>query len=1098
MTDKPSDFLSSAETVDAPTSARSGSSSLSAARGAAPLSEQPGTVIGRYKLLQQIGEGGFGVVYMAEQREPVQRKVALKIIKLGMDTKDVIARFEQERQALAMMDHPSIARVLDAGATDTGRPYFVMELVKGVPITDYCDKQNMPFRERLDLFIQVCSAVQHAHQKGIIHRDIKPSNVLVTHQDDKPIPKVIDFGIAKATQQKLTAHTMFTQFGQFMGTPAYMSPEQADPIGLDIDTRSDIYSLGVLLYELLTGATPFEMRTLRGAALDEIKRIIREHEPPKPSTRLSSLGDDLTSVAKQRGVEPRKMGTVLRGDLDWIIMKALEKDRTRRYESATEFARDVERYLNHEPVHAGPPSFSYRLHKFVRRNRKGVAAGAVAAVALIGFAATMTVQAGRIAAERDRANHEREMSDRVVEFQGSMLRSIKPLKLGESIAADLRSRIDGALSARGEADDQHEAAMASLDTMLSEINLTDTARTILDVNILAPATAAVEAQFARQPTVEARLQHALARTYMALGLSDQALARSQRALDLRREHLGEEHRDTLRTLNVHAMILFDLDRNDECGDILRKIIARFEQTFGAEDPDTIHAKVCLAALGVDRSQGFGGRKQYEELIKLQERVGGDSDLLASTLVNYGIALINQHHNAEAVPLLERALRIRLEHAGPDETGTLSAMQNLAKAYQAVGRADEAAKLQFEAMERLERTRGTRHPGTIEAVANLADLLKDKGDYQKAEPIAKKALESNRTIHGNSHRKTIKTLTDVGIILGMLGRHAEAEAYHIEAYEREKAANGAEHPETMSRLNNLAVHYWYLGRYQKALDSFAEILVVLERRFGKDHIETAHAMVNLAVVYTKLGRFDESQAILDRALAIRTKTFGFDHPKTLETRTSLTHLTYERGDSEKAEQMYRELLPAKKKAFGPDHPWVLESTYNLACVLEKLGRKEEAAPLMAEALEGRRRVVGANHSETLDTAAELARLRFEAGATEEARTLFAEVIEARRAAASAEGASPAQLNSCALILLTCTVEDLRNPAEALKYAEQANAATNYTDAAYLNTLARALFDTGKQGEAVETQRSAMEKLPEGSPKRADYGERLAEYAGTAPS
>jgi hypothetical protein len=346
--------------------------------------ESPGTVIGRYKLLEKIGEGGMAVVYMAEQQKPIRRNVALKIIKLGMDTKQVIARFEAERQALAMMDHPNIAKVLDASATETGRPFFVMELVTGVSITEYCDKNELNMRERLALFIQVCNAVQHAHQKGIIHRDIKPSNVMVTHRDGTPVPKIIDFGIAKAINQRLTEKTLFTRYAHIIGTPAYMSPEQAELTDLDIDTRSDIYSLGVLLYELLTGTPPFSEEELRKAGYIEMQRIIREEEPTKPSTKLSTLGETLTDVAKHRSSTPDLLRKTIRGDLDWIVMKSLEKDRARRYETANGLAMDIQRHLEHEPVLARGPGTMYRAHKFLRRHRTQAIAALAIALAVVG------------------------------------------------------------------------------------------------------------------------------------------------------------------------------------------------------------------------------------------------------------------------------------------------------------------------------------------------------------------------------------------------------------------------------------------------------------------------------------------------------------------------------------------------------------------------------------------------------------------------------------------------------------------------------------------------------------------------------------------
>ncbi|HKS36007.1 MAG TPA: serine/threonine-protein kinase, partial [Verrucomicrobiae bacterium] len=358
--------------------------------------EQVGDRIGRYKLLQSIGEGGCGVVYMAEQEQPVRRRVALKVIKLGMDTRSVIARFEAERQALALMDHPNIAKVFDGGATETGRPYFVMELVRGIKITDYCDQQKLSVRQRLELFVQVCNAVQHAHQKGVIHRDLKPSNVLVTLHDGVPVPKVIDFGIAKATEQRLTDKTLFTAFEQFIGTPAYMSPEQAEMSGLDIDTRSDIYSLGVLLYEMLTGKTPIDAEVLMRAGLDELRRTIREQDPPPPSTRLSTLAmADAVSVADHHNATPDKLSALIRGDLDWIVMKCLEKDRTRRYDTANGLATDIQRHLEDEPVLARPPSNVYRLQKLLRKHRGAFAAAAGIAATLIAGAGISIRQAVR-------------------------------------------------------------------------------------------------------------------------------------------------------------------------------------------------------------------------------------------------------------------------------------------------------------------------------------------------------------------------------------------------------------------------------------------------------------------------------------------------------------------------------------------------------------------------------------------------------------------------------------------------------------------------------------------------------------------------------
>jgi serine/threonine protein kinase len=401
--------------------------------------EAPGDRIGRYKLLQQIGEGGCGVVYMAEQQEPVRRQVALKVIKLGMDTKNVIARFEAERQALALMDHPNIAKVLDAGTTEAGRPYFVMELIRGAKLTDFCDENKVPTEERLKLFIRVCQAIQHAHQKGIIHRDIKPSNVLVTLNDGVPVPKVIDFGIAKATQGRLTDQTLFTAFEQFIGTPAYMSPEQAVVTSLDIDTRSDIYSLGVLLYELLTGRPPFDQKELLASGLDEMRRTIREKEPPKPSTRLNSLArEELTTAAQRRRTEAPRLIHLVKGDLDWVVMKCLEKDRTRRYETANGLAVDIQRHLDNEPIAARPPSRLYRLGKAIRRNQSAFVSGlAITATLLIGTVVStwQAVRATRAEREQNRLRIQAE-AGRAAEAAARQTAEARELIVKAKVASD--------------------------------------------------------------------------------------------------------------------------------------------------------------------------------------------------------------------------------------------------------------------------------------------------------------------------------------------------------------------------------------------------------------------------------------------------------------------------------------------------------------------------------------------------------------------------------------------------------------------------------------------------------------------------------------
>jgi non-specific serine/threonine protein kinase/serine/threonine-protein kinase len=895
----------------------------------------PPDKIGPYKLLELLGEGGMGEVWLAEQTEPVHRRVALKLIKLGMDTRQVVARFEAERQALAVMDHPGIAQVFDGGATDDGRPYFVMELVRGVPLNEYCDTHRLSTEERIRLFVDVCHAVQHAHHKGVIHRDLKPSNILVAVKDDEAVVKIIDFGIAKALGHDLTDRTLVTRIGQIVGTPEYMSPEQAEMSGLDVDTRTDVYALGVILYELLVGALPFDF----SAKADEaIRHAIRETEIPRPSTKLTSLQETRDTIARYRRTTVEALRRELRTDLDWIILKAMEKDRTRRYDTANGLALDLDRHLKDEPVLARAPSAGYRVTKFVRRHRMGVAAGAAIAAALVLGLTFATV--GMVRAQRAelRAEAEAEAAKQVSDFLVELFAVSDPSE------------------ARGN---------------------TITAREVLD-----RGAERIRAGLEDQPEMQARMMEVIGRVYMGLGLYRDAGPLLEEATRLRRSALGNESAEVAESLNSLAENLLFQGQPDTAASLAEEAVSISERTLGPNDPLTANRKTLLAwalqwlgrfdeaqtyleealatqeeVLGPDHVEtayvlyrlGWqhrllgdyeAARECYERAIPVVEaQRGSDDPRLASYLADLGVVQADLGDDSAATESYRRALAIREKALGPDHLLVAQILNNLGILEWEAGRLDEAQAYYERSLQIQESAFGPQNPRVADVLNNLGLLHQAKGEYATARDTYERALAIREQALGPDDGAVASVLSNLGYLLRYVGDFASARPLLERALSIHQANLGPDHPDLSVPLVNLGIMAADMGNYEEARQYFQRNLSVLEGAFEESHPKVADALRFLTSMNVQMGDYAAAEALLER-----WRRSDPDAPGPLYEGA---RIRWGQGDREGADSLFTRWLDAMAAESGRESP---DFAHDQARVRASVGDKEGALELLQTALD----------------------------------------------------------------------------------------------------------------------------------------------------
>ena len=950
--------------------------------------ELVGQYVGPYKLLELIGEGGMGMVFMAQQTEPVRRMVAVKLIKAGMDTKHVIARFETERQALAIMDHPNIAKVFDAGNTDSGRPYFVMELVKGIPITEYCDQHRLDSTTRLTLFRKVCQAVQHAHQKGIIHRDLKPSNVLIAMFDDQPVPKVIDFGVAKATGDQLSDKTLFTRFGQIVGTLEYMSPEQAQFNNLDIDTRSDIYSLGAILCELLSGTPPFDRDTIRNQPLDETLRMIREDDPSRPSAKFSGSMDAVT-IAKCRSTSTHELGSSLAGDLDLVIMKSLEKDRARRYETASGLADDIRRFLNNEPVTACPPTSLYLFGKFARRNKAAMVIGSLLGLGVL-FGITVLAVSNQMISQReaDKQVALKQASDNLQLAQQHQKQAEQNFLNAQTVIEFVKNDIFGMSNTQEQSRFDEYATLAEL---------------------LDRAAQNLEDRVGLAPHIEAELCLIIGLNYQALDNHNQAIGFLRKSVDLYDGNLQEQ----IRARNALANVLSLARQNDEALLLQKKCLVMCRTELGDDHPLTLESMQNLAVIHRRVFQLAEAIPLLEKVLEIRKRKLGEDHIdTLKTVSNLGWAFVRAGQKDAAREALERSVAKQTAVLGIDHRDTLDSMNRLSWLYVDLRNYDKVVALREQILDVRKAKLGNDHRDTIKSMKSLVNGYEYDGQSDKAINLLQQILEIQTAKLGEHHLETLNTLSELASINGSEYPPEKKLQLMNQQWVAAKTTLGEDHPKTLKKKGNLAEYFLKNEQFEKALAMYQHILDATKSREGKDLWMTLDAMYKLSYAYRVAGEFDKAILLLqqvvelsnhdfpltrsdysyiqgwkhkslcelgwayedagridnavvvfERVLRMRTKLLGEDDASTLDCMRILGTAHAIAGNFEESLSLLKRTVAIQKTKFGEEHANTLQTMGLLGETYRLAGQFDEAIDVLQRALQSQTRQKGDDHPDT---------------------------------------------------------------------------------------------------------------------------------------